>query len=337
MSYELSGYKWGAPFVGTESGTVYWSIESLDGLTYNTSLYDDEDFEQATQDAFQTWEDISGIDFEMTNNASQTDISIDMTPLSGDTVGRAYISYRDYAQIDQIISADIEMDSTEDWAPYGETDLDFYAVMLHEIGHALGLDHVNDESQIMNPYVSSDRLGDGDIDGAQELYGLATGTGGSGGGGASPLPPSDDDTPEDDTPPAAEDEDDGGGGGGAIVALLGALVAILASVFGMAGGAAVAMLAGRSNDDSQEDVAEDGGEILTDVHELYVDEDAYLANHAHDHGTCLCGNDACDGDHSHDHDMSTTVDGMPAVMVAEAQILDEDDLYDDSEDMVFTC
>ena len=34
--------------------------------------------------------------------------------------------------------------------------------MLHEIGHVLGLDHVDDPTQIMNPTAGVTELGDGD-------------------------------------------------------------------------------------------------------------------------------------------------------------------------------
>jgi predicted Zn-dependent protease len=45
------------------------------------------------------------------------------------------------------------------------------AIYLHELAHALGLGHVNDRSQLMNPTVSVYRFGRGDLAGLARLGG----------------------------------------------------------------------------------------------------------------------------------------------------------------------
>jgi len=48
------------------------------------------------------------------------------------------------------------------------------SVSLHELGHTIGLGHISDTKQIMNPYYTGSRsLGPGDMAGAQFLYGIS--------------------------------------------------------------------------------------------------------------------------------------------------------------------
>ena len=142
--------------------------------------------------------------------------------------------------MDGIQSVDITLDSNEFWAPMSQsfTETNFFAVAAHEVGHAIGLEHVDDPTQLMNAVLSTDNLGSGDILGAQTIYGRdATDAPTPPGGAASPSVAG----------------DDGGGGGGAGIALiLGAIVALLAALFG--GGAAGAVaLAGTDGDDHGHD------------------------------------------------------------------------------------
>ena len=238
MSYNAGDYKWGENELGTPSGEIIWTSDLSSGLTFDDVDHDIEDFQAALQAAFDAWEDVSGVDFTY-SSGSDGDVDVVMGALSGSTVGLASYSYYPQDGIDTIFDSTITMDSLEGWAPYGEDDLSFYAVALHEIGHILGLGHVNDTSEIMNPYISTNTLGDGDIFGVQYLYG-------SGDAPVAPPPPDLPDEPveepEDVVPLPPEEPDDGGGlgAGAGIAALLGLLVLLFTSVFGGAG-AAVAM------------------------------------------------------------------------------------------------
>lgn len=75
---------------------------------------------------------------------------------------------------------EIDLDSSEQWCPYsnirGEGDVSLYQVLVHEIGHTLGLMHSNDEASVMYPAykynnIFNTELSGDDIDGIRELYG----------------------------------------------------------------------------------------------------------------------------------------------------------------------
>ncbi len=241
MSYSAGDVKWGSPTLGTSSGEITWTADISSGLIYDTSLYDQTDFDDALQAAFDRWEEVAAIDFTY-SASTNVDVDVMMGALDGSTVGLASYSYYDTSPLDTIFDASVTLDSEETWAPYGGGALDFFAIALHEIGHILGLDHVDDTTEIMNTYIATDDLGDGDIAGAQFLYGT---------GGAEEPP----------VVSAPEGEGGGGGGGGAVLGLLAAIIAFL---FGGFGGGAVMVAAARPAPDA-EDPEDTGGRDLSDV------------------------------------------------------------------------
>ncbi|AZQ65685.1 matrixin family metalloprotease [Silicimonas algicola] len=254
MTYSAGNLKWGEPTLGQPSGQITWSADVFDDLLIANGTSEPQ-FSDALQAAFDAWESVASVDFQMVSTGA--DVNLFVNDIGG-AAGEAYYTYVDRGTIDVIQGGTISFSSDLVWSPYGDDDgVDFYAVALHEIGHMIGLNHVSDRTEIMNPVIYADDLGDGDIAGAQFLYGRDPGDSaseapndGSGGGGIS----------------AETGGGDGGGGGG----MLGMLAALLALVFGIFSGGGAIAAAGQlpDEDDDGDDDDRGTGEVFTSEPEL---------------------------------------------------------------------
>ena len=281
--YELLNLKWGDPTYGTPSGVITWSddnfIDSLDiGGAFTTT-----DIENALDAAFLAWENVAAVDFQEVGSGG----ALELTSASLDPGVAGVASFPGgFGFPYQIDNADITFADGLTWSPGTDGDpttVDFYAVALHEIGHILGLDHVADTSEIMNATIFASDLGDGDIDGAQFIYGTDAGD-----------PPADP-PPDDDGGGRSDSGGDGGGGGGA-----GLLLGLLALLFGVfTGGAGAAVFAAAAtlpgDDEDDEEPSED-------------------ARHAHGHA-CTC--DHCQAHHVDAEGMVHHVLYLPTIPVEE--------------------
>lgn len=266
--FELLNVKWGEPTLGTPSGTVTWSSELGGDLALNNGATD-QSIDDTLNLALQAWEDVAAISF-VEDNANPM-ITFEAAPIDIDFAGVA-VFRPDLAGLNSLDSVEVIFNSQYLWSDNGGTgSTDFFAVALHEIGHAIGLDHPDDPTQIMNAIIEADNLGDGDIRGAQLLYG----------------------TDGDDValePEEGRDSDSGGGGGGGGVGLLVGLIALLASVF-TGGGSLVAMAAGRITGATLED--DDAAEPTPDAAEMAAAQWAqphttsHFDGHDHAHGVSI--------------------------------------------------
>lgn len=131
----------------------------------------------AIEAALDAWSSVVDIDFTQTDQAGQIDsldISFARLDGPGGTLAQAYFP-------DDVnparVAGDIQFDTSESWEvgnAAGRSAFDLVYVAVHEIGHALGLDHSDATSSILAPTVSPNQsfstLDQDDIQEIQSLY-----------------------------------------------------------------------------------------------------------------------------------------------------------------------
>lgn len=194
-SYVLTGGKWGpSQSTGNTGGVVTWGlvangtsvdsgittdIQTAFGVTITNvsaaanSLYSG--FEAQLKQAFAAWSAIANIDFIQVvdgggsiGTGTMADIRISALPIDGSSGVLAFTYFPNQGPI----SGELFFDSG-DSAFYDSHSL--FLVAAHEIGHAIGLDHENGVTALMNPIYngSLNGLQSDDIAGAQAIYGGA--------------------------------------------------------------------------------------------------------------------------------------------------------------------
>jgi len=147
--------------------------------------------ENLAKASLQMWSEVSHVNFIQNPWAPETSIlNIGVTPMDGpwNVLGRGGYGYTNAGGFWHITNGVAALDAMENWdLRIGNGDVpgtvDFFTVMSHEIGHALGLDHSSNPNDVMYPYYMGARnwLSTGDIQNIQGLYagivGAPTGAG----------------------------------------------------------------------------------------------------------------------------------------------------------------
>lgn len=204
MEAVLTGAKWGDQRVGTPGGVVTWSIagagENLDVFEASSFFQQGGDvftedealgedfalqtgeqsisggqvfdfpFVRAIQRAFDDWALFGDIDLVRIQDQggaagaeSAADIRVFFGEIPGNVIGLAFFPTGDDNPVAGDILIDIDLASDPD---------EFLATVRHEIGHAIGFDHVDGFSVLFPDSSGPNFLTDIDVRGVQRLYGV---------------------------------------------------------------------------------------------------------------------------------------------------------------------
>ncbi|XP_030835965.1 matrilysin-like [Strongylocentrotus purpuratus] len=124
----------------------------------------------------QWWSDVSALTFEYTADPANADIAIsfvsgdhgDGLPFDGTDLAHAFLP------VDLLgpIAGDVHLNDAIHWVSF---DDGFLFVILHELGHSLGLSHSQDTNSLMYAYYNEQPLQLDDIAGIRALYGVKCG------------------------------------------------------------------------------------------------------------------------------------------------------------------
>ena len=134
-------------------------------------------FESSIQTALDAWSQVVDVQFVRTSQPGQDnslDFGVGSIDGAGGTLAEAY--FPDDVNSSRV-AGDVQFDATENWEvgnARGSRAYDIVLIAVHEIGHALGLNHLEDAGSILLPSISPSQqfcgLDQSDIAAIRQLY-----------------------------------------------------------------------------------------------------------------------------------------------------------------------
>ncbi|MGE0748298.1 MAG: matrixin family metalloprotease [Rhodospirillales bacterium] len=174
--YVVDGRKFGSPVSGTFSGDITWSLATANFV--GREAYDapvtvlNFDAGAVIASALSAWAAVANLRFVQVADSNRVDIRFGMDLIDGpnNVLGRTLTTFNG----SQILFADVVFDLGDSYSPTGAgAPISFYLLALHEIGHALGLNHQDGFPAVMNSSLNEGLAGltADDIAGIQAIYG----------------------------------------------------------------------------------------------------------------------------------------------------------------------
>jgi hypothetical protein len=175
--FKVLGSKWGDSLPGASSGGLV-TYSFADQNTPNQfvdfdSFIIEPDFQSEINQSMASWENVADIRFLLSPDAATVDIRFGWGDIDGKGGVLGQTTIPSGASLSNVV---VVLDSNEDWFLFGdspENQIDFSATVIHEVGHAIGIDHSESEQALMHASYSQTLLTiqQDDINAATAIYG----------------------------------------------------------------------------------------------------------------------------------------------------------------------